>query len=93
MYNEEEVKELFEVVFNLSAKDAKDAVKPDEKVSVKLIIGSENGQAFADFQHNGNPFRYQDAKKLVFPYSYKGDEENSDKSGRFGTSFLATHIL
>lgn len=119
MYNEEEVKELFEVVFKLSAKDvndklikvrnrpeiakrrwfwellqnAKDAVKPDEKVSVKLIIGSDNGQAFADFQHNGNPFRYQDAKNLVFPYSDKGDEENSDKSGRFGTGFLATHIL
>ena len=118
-YNEEEVKELFEVVFKLSAKDvndklikvrnrpeiakrrwfwellqnAKDAVKPDEKVSVKLIIGSDSGQAFADFQHNGNPFRYQDAKNLVFPYSDKGDEENSDKSGRFGTGFLATHIL
>lgn len=118
-YNEEEVKELFEVVFKLSAKDvndklikvrnrpeiakrrwfwellqnAKDAVKPDEKVSVKLIIGSDNGEAFADFQHNGNPFRYQDAKNLVFPYSDKGDEENSDKSGRFGTGFLATHIL
>lgn len=118
-YNEEEVKELFDVVFKLSAKDvndklikvrnrpeiakrrwfwellqnAKDAVKPDEKVSVRLIIGSENGQSFADFQHNGNPFRYQDAKNLVFPYSDKGDEENSDKSGRFGTGFLATHIL
>ena len=118
-YNEEEVKELFDVVFKLSAKDvndklikvrnrpeivkrrwfwellqnAKDAVKPNEKVSAKLIIGSENGQAFADFQHNGNPFRYQDAKNLVFPYSDKGDEENSDKSGRFGTGFLATHIL
>jgi hypothetical protein len=118
-YNEEEVKELFEVVFKLSAKDvndklikvrnrpeiakrrwfwellqnAKDAVKPDEKVSIKLIIGSDNGQAFADFQHNGNPFRYQDAKNLVFPYSDKGEEEDSDKSGRFGTGFLATHIL
>ncbi|AYN03587.1 sacsin N-terminal ATP-binding-like domain-containing protein [Flavobacterium sp. 140616W15] len=118
-YNEEEVKELFEVVFKLSAKDindklikvrnrpeiakrrwfwellqnAKDAVKPDERVSVKLIIGSNNGQEFIDFQHNGNPFRYQDAKNLVFPYSDKGDEENSDKSGRFGTGFLATHIL
>lgn len=118
-YNEEEVKELFDVVFKLSAKDvndklikvrnrpeiakrrwfwellqnAKDAVNPNEKVSVKLIIGSENGQSFADFQHNGNPFRYQDAKNLVFPYSDKGDEENSDKSGQFGTGFLATHIL
>ena len=119
MYNEEEVQELFEVVFKLSAKDvndklvkvrnrpeiakrrwfwellqnAKDAVKPHEKVSVKLIIGNDNGQYFAEFQHNGNPFRYQDAKNLIFPYSDKGDEEDSDKSGRFGTGFLATHIL
>lgn len=118
-YNEEEVKELFEVVFKLSAKDvndklikvrnrpdiakrrwfwellqnAKDAVKPDEKVSVRLIVGQENNQLYVDFQHSGNPFRYQDAKNLIFPYSDKGDEENSDKSGRFGTGFLATHIL
>jgi Domain of unknown function (DUF3883) len=118
-YNQEEVKELFEVVFKLSAKDiddklkkvtnrpeiakrrwfwellqnAKDAVKPTEKVSVKLIINSENDQPFVEFLHNGNPFRYQDAKNLIFPYSDKEDEENSDKSGRFGTGFLATHIL
>jgi hypothetical protein len=118
-YNEEEVKELFDVVFKLSAKDindklikvgnrpeiakrrwfwellqnAKDAVKPDEKVSVKLIIISNNGSPYIEFLHNGNPFRYQDAKNLIFPYSDKSDEENSDKSGRFGTGFLATHIL
>lgn len=118
-YNQEEVQELFEVVFKLSAKDiddklkkvtnrpeiakrrwfwellqnAKDAVKQTEKVSVKLIISSDNGQPFVEFLHNGNPFRYQDAKNLIFPYSDKEDEENSDKSGRFGTGFLATHIL
>ena len=118
-YNEEEVKELFEVVFKLSAKDvndklikvrnrpdiakrrwfwellqnAKDAVKPDEKVSVKLIIDTLDEQAFADFRHSGNPFRYEDAKNLIFPYSDKSEEEDSDKSGRFGTGFLATHIL
>jgi hypothetical protein len=118
-YNQEEVQELFEVVFKLSAKDiddklkkvnnrpeiakrrwfwellqnAKDAVKPTEKVSVKLVINSDNGQQYVEFLHNGNPFRYQDAKNLIFPYSDKEDEDNSDKSGRFGTGFLATHIL
>jgi hypothetical protein len=119
LYNEEEVKELFDVVFKLSAKDiddklkkvynrpeiakrrwfwellqnAKDSVKPNEKVSVKLLISSEGGKPFVEFIHNGNPFRYQDAKNLIFPYSDKADEEYSDKSGRFGTGFLATHIL
>ncbi len=118
-YNQEEVQELFEVVFKLSAKDiddklkkvnnrpeiakrrwfwellqnAKDAVKPTEKVSVKLVINSDNGQQYVEFLHNGNPFRYQDAKNLIFPYSDKEDEDNSDNSGRFGTGFLATHIL
>lgn len=29
----------------------------------------------------------------MFPYSDKGEEGNSDKSGTFGTGFLATHIL
>jgi len=118
-YNQDEVKELFDVVFKLSAKDideklkkvnnrpeiakrrwfwellqnAKDAVKPNEKVSVKLVLDKKNEQPFASFIHNGNPFRYQDAKNLIFPYSDKGDEKDSDKSGRFGTGFLATHIL
>src|SRR5690606_34968332 len=73
--------------------NAKDAVKPDEKVSVRLFVGQENNQPYVDFQHSGNPFRYQDAKNLIFPYSDKGDEENSAKSGRFGTGFLATHTL
>ncbi|MBX2982965.1 MAG: ATP-binding protein [Flavobacteriales bacterium] len=119
-YNQEEVQELFDVVFKLSAKDindkltkvrnrpeiakrrwfwellqnAKDAVKPDQKVDVTLKLSrQENGQLTVQFSHNGNPFRYQDAKNLIFPYSDKEDEENSDKSGRFGTGFLATHIL
>ena len=68
-YNEEEVKELFDVVFKLSAKDindklvkvrnrpeiaqrrwfwellqnAKDAVKPAERVSVKLLFDIDGG--------------------------------------------------
>jgi len=118
-YDPEEVQELLDVVFKLSAKDindklikvnnkpdiakrrwfwellqnAKDAVEPTAKVSVKLLIDSVNGQPFVEFSHNGNPFRYQDAKNLIFPYSDKDNEVNSDKSGRFGTGFLATHIL
>jgi hypothetical protein len=119
-YNEEEVKELFEVVFKLSAKDindklikvrnrpeiakrrwfwellqnAKDAVKKTEQVSVIIRVSKEtDGSPYLLFSHNGNPFRYQDAKNLIFPYSDKQDEGDSDKSGRFGTGFLATHIL
>jgi len=119
-YNQEEVAEIFEIVFDLSAKEifekvekvrnrpelakrrwfwellqnAKDAVKPNEQVSVKLILSKDSsGQSFVEFQHNGNPFRYKDARNLIFPYSDKDEEENSDKSGKFGTGFLATHIL
>ncbi|WP_431109219.1 sacsin N-terminal ATP-binding-like domain-containing protein [Winogradskyella poriferorum] len=119
-YNHEEVKELFDVVFKLSAKDindklikvrnrpeiakrrwfwellqnAKDSVSKDEKVDIRLVISKNaNGIPFIDFSHNGNPFKYEDAKNLIFPYSDKDEEENSDKSGRFGTGFLATHIL
>lgn len=118
-YNEDEVQELFEVVFKLSAKDikdkldkvqnrvdiarrrwfwellqnAKDAVKRDELVSVKLVVDIADEKPYVVFFHNGNPFRYQDAKNLIFPYSDKADEDDTDKSGRFGTGFLATHIL
>lgn len=81
-YSDEEVRELFEVVFKISAKEvidklilirnkpdiakrrwfwellqnAKDSVKPDEKVSVRLIVGEQNLQPYVEFQHNGNPF-------------------------------------
>ena len=119
-YNQEEVQELFDVVFKLSAKDindkltkvrnrpeiakrrwfwelvqnAKDSVTKSETVDVRLLISkNENGNHFVAFSHNGNPFKYQDAKNLIFPYSDKDEEEDSDKSGRFGTGFLATHIL
>lgn len=118
-YNQEEVAEIFEIVFNLSAKEiyekiekvrnrkeiaqkrwfwellqnAKDAVKPYEKVSVRLTLGQDTEGMFVLFEHNGNPFRYKDARNLVFPYSEKSDEEDSDKSGKFGTGFLATHVL
>lgn len=119
-YNQEEVQELFDVVFKLSAKDisdkltkvrnrpeiakrrwfwellqnAKDSVTKTETVDVRLLISTnENGKHFVAFSHNGNPFKYQDAKNLIFPYSDKDEEEDSDKSGRFGTGFLATHIL
>lgn len=101
-YNDEEVQELFDVVFKLSAKDindkltkvrnrpeiakrrwfwellqnAKDAVKRDEKVDVILkLTRNQYGQLQIQFSHNGNPFRYQDAKNLIFPYSDKEDEE------------------
>lgn len=119
-YNQEEVQELFDVVFKLSAKDindkltkvrnrpeiakrrwfwellqnSKDAVKQGERVDANLrLYRDKTSQLFIQFSHNGNPFRYQDAKNLIFPYSDKEDEEDSDKSGRFGTGFLATHIL
>jgi len=119
-YNQEEVQELFDVVFKLSAKDindkltkvrnrpeiakrrwfwellqnAKDSVKKTETVDVRLLISkNESGKSFVAFSHNGNPFKYQDAKNLIFPYSDKDEEEDSDKSGRFGTGFLATHVL
>ncbi len=118
-YDEHEVKELFEVVFKLSAKDindklikvhnridiakrrwfwellqnAKDSVPKGDAVSVRLVVENVLAQKSVKFSHNGNPFKYQDAKNLIFPYSDKSEEEDSDKSGRFGTGFLATHVL
>ena len=119
-HTEAEVAEIYEIVFDLSAKEifekvekvrnrpeiakrrwfwellqnAKDAVKPNEQVSVRLLLAKDSaGQSYVEFQHNGNPFRYKDARNLIFPYSDKNEEENLDKSGKFGTGFLATHIL
>lgn len=120
-YSQEEVQDLIDRVFKLSAKDiddkikkvmnrpeiakrrwfwellqnAKDAVGSNDKVAAKLILGNDynTGKPFIDFKHNGKPFSYKDVENLIFPYSDKADELNSDKSGRFGTGFLATHIL
>lgn len=73
--------------------NAKDAVNITDKVSVRLTIGMKDEGHFLKFSHNGKPFRLQDAENLIFPYSDKAEEEESDKSGQFGTGFLATHYL
>lgn len=67
--------------------NAKDAVNHNEFVSINVQLENDN----LIFSHTGNPFREQDIIHLIFHGSSKVDEEN--KTGRFGTGFMTTHLL
>ena len=62
----------------------------NDSVSVKLIVNKHE----VIFSHNGSPFSGKDVLNLIRPDSYKSeDEKHSDNIGKFGTGFVATHIL
>lgn len=70
--------------------NAKDLKNLFEKVSVEIEL-SENELVF---RHNGNPFRMTNITGLIQQVSSK-DSSNSDEdvTGKFGTGFIATHLL
>lgn len=67
--------------------NAKDAVESDEKVSVKVVLEGDR----LSFYHTGNPFKKHDILHLIYHGSSKKSLEN--KTGRFGTGFMSTHLL
>lgn len=69
--------------------NAKDAVeiKRDEKVSIKVLLEKTK----LVFSHTGNAFNQDDVLHLIFHGSSKKKLEG--KIGRFGTGFMATHLL
>lgn len=72
--------------------NAKDSVADaDRKVSVQIIYDVEK----IEFSHNGNHFTEKDIRGLINQISSKEVEEGevSNRTGRFGTGFLTTHLL
>jgi len=70
--------------------NAKDLSNKFKEVSVKIEI-SENELVF---RHNGNPFKIANITGLIQQVSSK-DSGNTDEdvTGKFGTGFIATHLL
>ncbi|WP_147677415.1 sacsin N-terminal ATP-binding-like domain-containing protein [Algibacter pacificus] len=70
--------------------NAKDLKNKFEKVSVEIELSTDK----LVFRHNGNPFKVSNITGLIQQVSSK-DSGNSDESvtGKFGTGFIATHLL
>jgi len=74
--------------------NAKDSVADQKKKKVDVSLVLENDRLI--FTHNGNPFTLTDAINLIRPDSTKTEDKDQFEqslTGRFGTGFLATHIL
>jgi hypothetical protein len=73
--------------------NAKDSISSKQKrVSIKLFIEKNE----LTFLHNGDAFSVQDVINLIRPDSSKYEFISDDDlklTGRFGTGFIATHVL
>lgn len=73
--------------------NAKDSIAEHENRTVSVQIELDNNKV--EFRHNGIHFTEQDVRGLINQISSKEIEEGqqSQKTGRFGTGFLTTHLL
>lgn len=74
--------------------NAKDSVADKAKKTVDVELNLQNNHL--SFSHNGNAFSLNDAINLIRPDSTKSEDNEKlegNLTGRFGTGFLATHIL
>ena len=73
--------------------NAKDSIIGTDRrfVSVQLKITDSE----VEFRHNGAPFTERDLRGLINQISSKETEEDEivEKTGRFGTGFMTTHLL
>lgn len=70
--------------------NAKDVKNKFDKVSIEIELTEDK----LVFRHNGNPFKMSNITGLIQQVSSK-DSANSDGevTGKFGTGFIATHLL
>ena len=73
--------------------NAKDSIAEDSKRTVSVQIQLDENTV--EFRHNGAHFTEQDVRGLINQISSKEIEEGqqTQKTGRFGTGFLTTHLL
>ena len=67
--------------------NSKDSTTGSQKVSVEIVLQDSK----LIFRHNGNPFSNKEITHLVYHGSTKKGQ--TDKTGKFGTGFIATHLL
>jgi arsenate reductase-like glutaredoxin family protein len=73
--------------------NAKDSIAEDNERTVSVQIQLDENTV--EFRHNGAHFTEQDVRGLINQISSKEIEEGhqTQKTGRFGTGFLTTHLL
>ena len=70
--------------------NAKDV--PNQYGRVSILIELSNDQL--KFRHNGDPFRIENITGIIQQVSTKpSNSGNGDTTGKFGTGFIATHLL
>lgn len=67
--------------------NAKDSIEENQTVSVEVDVRDNE----LIFKHNGNPFTDDEVIHLIYHGSTK--KGATDKTGKFGTGFLTTHLL
>lgn len=67
--------------------NAKDCAKGNEGISINIVIQGRT----IDFSHDGYPFDYNSVMDLVLQNSSKRKADN--KTGKFGTGFISTHLI
>lgn len=69
--------------------NASDCTPNDKKININISIDNKSK---LEFSHNGIPFTYENLVDLITQISSKeGDTE--EKTGKFGTGFISTHLL
>lgn len=73
--------------------NAKDSIAGDDNRTVSVQIQLDENSI--EFRHNGAQFTEQDVRGLINQISSKEMEEErqTQKTGKFGTGFLTTHLL
>lgn len=70
--------------------NAKDVKNSYERVSVQIELTNDD----LIFRHNGDPFSLQNIFSLIQQVSSKDSaNEDTEVTGKFGTGFIATHLL
>lgn len=67
--------------------NAKDCAKGNEGISINIVIQERT----IGFSHDGYPFDYNSVMDLVLQNSSKRKADN--KTGKFGTGFISTHLI
>lgn len=73
--------------------NARDSIVGTDRECVSVQIKLSDSELI--FRHNGAPFTQKDLRGLINQISSKEveDDEVTEKTGRFGTGFMTTHLL
>lgn len=69
--------------------NASDCIPKDGKININISVKDEK---VLEFTHNGVPFSYENLIDLITQISSK-ESDTEEKTGKFGTGFISTHLL